>query len=284
MLLRSLVVLLPLLVSCASSPRQQIVNGRSLKGLSYDLIGSGSWVVLIHGTNLDRRMWAYERAWMKKDFLVLTYDLRGQGKSVFPDEKYSNHGDLIELLSELEAQSVTLIGLSAGTQVALDVALTAPELVERMVLVSPSISGYVPEKMPQFLVELMGFLREGTFDEANEVLLASPIMSVPPEKKENVREMVEANERLWSIPYKLVEQPPLSAFKHLEEIRIPTLVLIGENDLEAIHVQGELLKNRMPDSRMISISGGGHLLNLTSPRLFREALEQFLETSNYFGH
>ncbi|HIM30251.1 MAG TPA: alpha/beta hydrolase, partial [Planctomycetes bacterium] len=212
-------------------------------------------------------------------FLVLTYDLRGQGRSVFPSVKYSNHNDLVELLSGLGAQNVTLVGLSAGAQVALDVALAEPVLVERMVLVSPSIAGYVPEEMPAFLSELMGFLREKDFDQANEVLLSSSIMSVPPEQVERVREMVEVNDRLWSIPYSLVEQSPVSALERLEEIKMPTLVLVGENDLEAIRTQGALLENRMPNAHKISIAGGGHLLNLTSPQLFREALAKFLKIS-----
>ncbi len=277
--LRKLTVLLPLLVSCASGPSHKVVNSQSLNGLSYELAGAGSWVVFIHGTNLDRRMWNSEKEWLQEDFLVLTYDLRGQGRSVFPSVKYSNHNVLVELLSGLGAQNVTLVGLSAGAQVALDVALAEPVLVERMVLVSPSIAGYVPEEMPAFLSELMGFLREKDFDQANEVLLSSSIMSVPPEQVERVREMVEVNDRLWSIPYSLVEQSPVSALERLEEIKMPTLVLVGENDLEAIRTQGALLENRMPNAHKISIAGGGHLLNLTSPQLFREALAKFLKIS-----
>ena len=124
-----------------SAAAQQVVDARSANGLAYDLIGEGPLVVLIHGTNLDRRMWDAEAEWLREHVRVLRYDLRGQGDSDFPTDSYSNHDDLIALLGELGGHDVTLLGLSAGVQVAIDVALTAPQLVARLVLVSPSIAG-----------------------------------------------------------------------------------------------------------------------------------------------
>ena len=132
------VVFLSLSVSHAT---QRVVDARSTNGLGYDLVGEGPLVVLIHGTNLDRRMWDAETDWLRTHARVLRYDLRGQGDSDFPTDPYSNHDDLIELLDELGVGEVTLVGLSAGAQVAIDVALAAPQLVARLILVSPSIAG-----------------------------------------------------------------------------------------------------------------------------------------------
>ena len=259
-----------------SAAAQQVVDARSANGLAYDLIGEGPLVVLIHGTNLDRRMWDAEAEWLREHVRVLRYDLRGQGDSDFPTDSYSNHDDLIALLGELGGHDVTLLGLSAGVQVAIDVALTAPQLVARLVLVSPSIAGYVPAEMPAFLAELTASLRAGDFDQANEVLLASSLMSVPPEHAAQVRAMVEDNDRLWTIPYSLVEQPSQPALDRLEDIEAPTLVLAGGNDEEAIRAQGVLLERRVADARRVTIPAGGHLLNLTSPAAFQEAVTEFL--------
>ena len=274
--LTTLVALLLLLTGCLSVGPLGVENARSAGGLAYDLAGEGPLVVLIHGTNLDRRMWEEEEAWLKKDVRVLRYDVRGQGASEFPTEAYSNHGDLIALLDELGETDVTLVGLSAGAQVAVDVALEAPRLVRRMVLVSPSLLGYVPKDMPPFLGELMAALRARDFETAKEVLLASSIMSVPEEDAGRVRLMVKENMRLFTIPYSLVEQVSPPALERLEDIKASALVLVGDNDVEAIRTQGKLLAGRLPNARQVTIRGGGHLLNMTSPDSFRKELSAFL--------
>ena len=265
-----------LLAGCHAGGPSPITDARSSAGLAYDLIGEGPVVVLIHGTNLDRRMWEDEVAWLKHHARVLSYDLRGQGESDHPTQAYANHSDLLRLLDEIGVKEVSLVALSAGAQVALDVALAAPQRVQHLVLVSPSLSGYVPKEMPPFFADLGTALRARDFDRANEVLLASSIMSVPPEHEDRVRTMVEENERLWTIPYSLVEQASPPAIERLEEVETPTLVLVGENDMEAIRAQSVLLERRLADARRLSFAGGGHLLNLTSPDSFRAAVSAFL--------
>lgn len=269
-----------MLSGCVSDGPQQIAVGISAHGLAYDLAGEGPLVVLIHGTNLDRRMWDEEVVWLRERARVLRYDLRGQGGSDFPTESYSNHVDLLELMDELGESEAVLIGLSAGAQVALDAALQAPRRVRRMALASPSLLGYVPGEMPPYFADLMDALRAGDFRRANEALLASSLMSVPPEYAARVRRMVEENERLWTIPYSLVEQASPPAIERLEEIETPTLILVGEEDVAAIRAQGALLERRLPNARRVSIARGGHLLNMTSAESFRKEILAFLGFSN----
>ena len=198
--LTTLVASLLLFSGCYSAGRHPIVNARSQGGLAYDLVGEGPLIVLIHGTNLDRRMWDEELKWLGVRARVLNFDLRGQGASDFPTKPYSNHGDLLELLEEIEASEVVLLGLSAGVQVALDAALEEPDRFTGLILVSPSMAGYMPKEMPPYLADLMAALRAKDFKRANELLLASSIMSVPPGREDRVRTIVEENERLWTIP------------------------------------------------------------------------------------
>lgn len=265
-----------LLVGCTEEAPQSITDARSGNGLAYDLLGEGPLVVLIHGTNLNRRMWDGDVAWLAEQASVLQYDLRGQGVSETPTDPYSNHEDLLELLDELGKEQVSLIGLSAGVQVALDVALNAPNRVRRMIMVSPSLTGYVPEERPPFFSDLSDALQDRDFDRANEVLLASPMMSVPPKFEQRVRTMVEDNSRLWTIPRSLIEQPSPPAIERLNEIRAPVLILVGTNDLDMIHTQGRLLDRRLENGRLVTVPGGGHLLNMSSPDSFREEVSAFL--------
>lgn len=67
-----------------------------------------------------------------------------------------------------------------------------------------------------------------------------------------------------------------SSIERLEQISIPALILVGEEDLEAIHAQGVLLERRLGDAQVVSVPAGGHLLNMTSPYAFRESVSAFL--------
>lgn len=271
-----LAALLAVVSGCVTGNVQPVVEGRSATGLVYDAAGRGPAVVLIHGTNLDRRLWDNEFAWLARDHRVIRYDQRGQGDSPTPVSSFSNHGDLIALLDELGVERATLVGLSSGAQVALDVALTAPGRVERLVLVSPSLAGYAPEPLPDFLREIGSALETRDYDRVNDILLASPIMAVPARHQDRVRAMVEASARLWTIPYSLLELVSPPAVQRLAEIAAPTLILVGSEDIDAIAAQGDLLERQLPDATRATVPGGGHLLNLTSPDVFRERVDAFL--------
>lgn len=276
-----LLILAGLLGACGEKEHTAVLDARSATGLAYDLVGSVDdgepVVVLIHGTNLDRRMWDFEMTWLPDIATTLRYDLRGQGGSAFPSEPFSNHQDLLDLLDELGIAQANLIGLSAGAQVAVDAAFADPTRIGQLVLVSPSLAGFEPDEMPPFFEDLMAALRERDFARANQVLLRSSIMAVPDEAAEQVARMVKENERLWTIPFELVQQQTPAAIERLQELTQPALVLTGVRDLPAIHEQGRLLEHRLSDVRHLHISKGGHLLNLTAPDAFRRELTAYLE-------
>ncbi len=55
--------------------------GKTKSGIAYDVQGKGPVVVLITGSNLDRRMWTREAEWLAPDHTVIRYDLRAHGQS-----------------------------------------------------------------------------------------------------------------------------------------------------------------------------------------------------------
>jgi pimeloyl-ACP methyl ester carboxylesterase len=252
-----------------------VKNGRTTSGIAYDIRGTGPVVVLITGSNLDRRMWRREAEWLAKDHTVVRYDLRAHGESESATAPFSHLGDLLALLDDLEIPKATLIGLSAGSTIALDAALDAPDRVERLVLIGPSISGYVPKERPPFTTDLIAALQARDYSKAADVLLATPVFAAPPESQALVRQMVTENDRLWTVPRELMQTPDRPAVDRLEQVKTPTLVLIGEQDA-AQREQADLLGRRIPGARVVVIPGGGHLLNLTSPAEFRGAVDSFL--------
>ena len=82
----------------------------SANGLEYEVTGEGQLIVFIHGSKLDRRMWAPQVARFCGFAKVLTYDLRGLGASDTPTDTYSDAADLATLLHELGASSAIIVG------------------------------------------------------------------------------------------------------------------------------------------------------------------------------
>ena len=251
------------------------LSGKTAGGIAYDVQGSGPVVVLLSGSNLDRRMWAHETTWLAKTRTVVRYDLRAHGQSDTATSTFSHLGDLIGLLDELKITKATLIGLSAGSTIALDAALEIPDRVERIVLAGPAPSGYVPKTAPPFTADLIAALKAADYQKVTEVLLATPVFAAPPAMQALVRQMVTENDKMWTIRRELMKGPPEPAMPRLESVRVPTLVLIGDKD-ELQREPAELLAARIPGARIVRVPGGGHLLNLTSPNEFQAVVSAFL--------
>ena len=254
---------------------QSIRKGKTASGIAYDVQGSGPVVVLLTGSNLDRRMWAREAEWLSKTNTVVRYDLRAHGESDTATSEFTHLGDLIALLDELKIQKATLIGLSAGSTIALDAALEIPARVERIVLAGPAISGFVAKVRPAFPPELMTAIQAREWRKVSEVLLTTPVFAAPPESQALVRQMVTENERLWTVDRALMKAQAQPASTRLESVRVPTLVLIGEKD-EGQREHADALAARVPGAILTRVPNGGHLLNLTSPKEFQAAVTQFL--------
>ena len=264
------------LVLAAPISAQPLKAGKTKTGIAYDVQGKGPVVVLITGSNLDRRMWAREVEWLAPSFTVVRYDLRAHGQSDTATAPFDHVSDLWSVLDELAIPKATLIGLSAGSTIALDAALEAPARVERMVLAGPSISGFIQKERPPFVADLMAALQAKDYKKAADVLLATPVFAAPPESQALVRQMVTENDRLWTVPPQLMRPAANPAIYRLPEVNVPTLIMIGEKDtLQQPHAL--LLTKYIPNKKLIAVSGGGHLLNLTSPVEFRRAVLDFLK-------
>jgi pimeloyl-ACP methyl ester carboxylesterase len=254
---------------------QSVVKGKTPAGIAYDVQGSGPVVILITGSNLDRRMWDREAQWLSRTHTVVRYDLRAHGESDTAIGVFSHLGDLVGVRDALQIPKATLIGLSAGSTIALDAALAFPNRVERLVLAGPAIGGFVPKQRPPFVDEMMAALQARDYNKVSEVLLATPVFAAPPESQALVRRMVMENDRLWTVDPALMKGSLVSAINRLKSVKVPTLILIGEKD-ELQREQAELLAKQVPRAKLVRVRGGGHLLNLTSPKEFQDAVTAFL--------
>jgi len=258
----------------ALASAQSVRTGKTPGGIAYDVRGSGPVVILLSGSNLDRRMWNREAAWLSKTHTVVRYDLRAHGESETATVPFSMLGDLLGVMDALTIQKASLIGLSAGSTIALDAALEVPDRIGRIVLAGPAPSGYMPSKPLPFVPDMMAALKAADYKRVAEVLLATSVFASPPDAQPLVRQMVTENDKMWTVRRDLMLAPK-PALNRLESVRAPTLVLIGDKD-EFQSEPAEMLAKRIPGARLVRIAGGGHLLNLTSPVEFQSAVAAFL--------
>jgi pimeloyl-ACP methyl ester carboxylesterase len=103
--------------------------------------GAGPVVVLLHAGVTDRRSWRAVAAALKGRATMVSYDRRGFGETAPSDGDFSHVEDLVAILDEVTDAPAWLVGSSAGGGIALDAAISAPELVAGLVLLAPAVSG-----------------------------------------------------------------------------------------------------------------------------------------------
>ena len=262
----------------AGFPSAQVRDGRTAGGISYDVRGSGPPVVLIHGFSLDRRMWTDQVDALESEFQVIRYDLRGHGRSAPPAEPYSAYDDLAAVLDALGLTRATLVGLSAGAQVAIDFAIAYPDRVDRLVLSGPGLSGYVPDDPMTWAAAPFEAAAAGEPERAARLWLETPIMTLHgnPAAAPVVEAIVLDNATLFgyaSNPDQPLDPPALG---RLGEIDCPVLILVGERDMPHITDVALLLSRGVPGAELVTVPGAGHLLNLDARDQFNERLLAFL--------
>lgn len=253
--------------------------------LAYNMVGQGSPVIFLHGGLLDRRMWDGQFAFFARNHRAIRYDMRcsGESETTPSTEPFTHHEDLCHLLQTLAIDGVSLVGLS-NYGVALDFAIAYPNLVDKLVLVSPGLRGYDfrdPWVGTKLTAMMQALGRQG-LAEAVEIFLTmwadGPYRTpaeVNPLVRERMREMVTRSFRLSRLaPNCKGLEPP--AARRLSEVRVPTLVVLGEKDAPDIYTICKLIHEGIAGSQLHRISDVGHTLVMEKPNEFNLLVDEFL--------
>lgn len=253
--------------------------------LHREVAGDGSPVVLVHAGICDSRMWDPQWETFPRAHRVVRYDMRGFGRSALVPGLYSPPADLIALLDELALGPAKLVGASMGGGISLQVAVARPDLVSGLVLVGSGVRGHDwSDYVTHSWAEEEAALERGDLDAAVEVNLRTwvdgPDRSpdeVDPEVRGRVAEMQRRAFELWLPVGDAAEEEPLvlDVGARLGEISVPTLALVGEHDVEDVHVVAERLEREIGATR-VTIAGAAHLPNLEKPREFDQLVLAFL--------
>ena len=242
--------------------------------LYYELAGEGPTLVLAHANPADLTMWDEQMDALSARYRVLRYDQRGTGRSGGAAGPFSHHEDLNGLLEALGIRQAHFIGLSNGSMVVTDFALSHPDKVSSLVLASPAVSGFeFSGEPPQTLLALWTALGKGDLSEATELaaqLWVDGPSRTPEEVDPLVRQRFKGMARAeLKVMFPDAEQPEglePPAVKRLAEISVPSLVVVGDKDDPSILKIGEMLATGIGGAEGVVVPDTAHMSTWKGPR------------------
>ena len=236
-------------------------------------------MVLLHAGVADGRVWEPQAETLAQQYRVIRPDLRGCGSSPLPHETYTNAGDVLNLLNHLGVQACHVVGSSMGGQVALELALAAPERVSSMVLLCPAFAGLDPTSELQAFGEREAVLLEaGAVDEAVDLNIQTWL---GPAASASARDLVRRMQRHAFDVQLAADADPTFPWPEPVDIdptrvHVPTLVVSGDHDMDHFQHIARHLASSIPEARLVTLPWAGHLPGLERPQPITDLLLQFL--------
>ena len=291
------VVLLSLLslLLCAQAIAQSAQPIRiRVRGVELHYIeqGQGEPLILLHGGQGDYRSWESLMKVLSPQFHVISYSRRYNYPNNNPitakyHSAYTEADDLAAFIRQLKLGRVHLVGTSIGAFTALVLAVKHPEMVRSLVLAEPPVHQWVrdtPDGVAayrQFMTTIQeparAAFKAGDDKKAMKFFVDGIIgtgrfANLPPEGLAAVMQnsrFFKAN-TLSSDPY-----PNLSKDK-VKRLRIPILIITGENTIQIHKLVNEELARLLPKAERAIIPKAGHGSPRENPQAFNEAVLKFL--------
>lgn len=254
--------------------------------LYYEIQGnahSTKSMILLNGLSQSTVAWQLMLPAFVDDYKIILCDFIFQGQSDAEGEwrDFDQHAnDVAGLISSLNIDKITVIGISYGSLVAQHLALNYPSKIEKLVLLST-----FAHKTPIFEAIALSWeraLETGGYPLMLDVMLPSvlseayfnkPIIPIDILKaaRKSVNSNPDALRKLMMATAKRDDYRP-----HLKAIKAPTLIVHGELDaLLPLHL-GKAVHNAMPSSTFEVIEGVGHTLNLEATVQTIQAIKKFI--------
>ncbi|MED1785757.1 alpha/beta fold hydrolase [Brevibacillus fortis] len=252
----------------------------------YEVTGEGEPLLLIHGFNLDTRLWDAQMEEFAKSYKVVRFDIRGFGKTLATETPFTVYDDVKAVLQGIGIDKAHVVGLSFGGMVAQEFALAYPQMVSSLILVSAGLFDHPRSEQRLHDVERFNQVcQTGTTAEALE--MTGQMWFDGPEQPVNeqaakARELfLQMTEHAFSLPEFGAGFTALSPSprERLEEIKAPTLVIAGERDyIEFLQIADELA-GRIAGAQKVILPDSAHIPPMDQPEVFNKLVLEFLAQS-----
>lgn len=258
------------------------VNGARLH---YEEQGSGKdTIVFSHGLLMNSRMFSDQIAALSTHYRCIAYDHRGQGRSGITRNGYDMDTlteDAAGLIEALDASPCHFAGLSMGGFVGLRLALRHPEMLRSLILLDTSADEEPRENVPRY--RLLNWIVR-VFGVRPVVGRVMPLMF----GQHFLQDPARAGDReQWRGELMGNRRPGVNravggvisrdaVYSQIDRISLPTLVIVGEEDVATPLPKAERLKQRIPDSELVVVPKAGHSSTVEQPEAVSRAMEAFL--------
>jgi 3-oxoadipate enol-lactonase len=247
--------------------------------LYYDLTGNGPHVTFLHSLSTDHSIWESQVKALQGSHTLLTCDLRGHGQSSAPAGGYTLEllaDDVLALWDALGVDRSHVVGISLGGMVAQTLALKARRRVGSLVLADTT--GYYPPAAAAAFTDRIRIVREQGIEPLVQPTLerwfTARFREVRPEVVERIAGLIRRTPAAGYIGccHAIAR---LDTFSRLNEIRCPTLVIVGEEDQGTPPDMARALAEGIPGARL-EIIAGAHLTCVEQADAFNKLLSDFL--------
>lgn len=235
-----------------------------------EITGQGPVVLLTHGFGASSHMFASTVAALAEDHTVITWDMRGHGRSDPVDDAsaYSvaaSLGDMATLLDQVGADRAVLLGHSLGGYLSLEYALAHSAQVAALVLVDTG-PGFRNDRSRQAWNEMT--------DQYAAALEQHGLAGLP--GSEELQSSVHRGATgLIHTARGTLRQEDGHVIESLGTIDVPVLIVVGSRD-EQFLAGSRYMADKIPNARLETIEGAGHAPPVTHPDAFNGVLRAFL--------
>jgi pimeloyl-ACP methyl ester carboxylesterase len=250
--------------------------------IEYDARGAGPAVLFLHAFPLGQSMWDAVAESLAGSHRVVRFDARGFGGTPPGDEPLTMEriaDDAAALLGLLGIEKAVVAGCSMGGYASFAFVRRHPERLAGLVLQDTRAGADTDEARANRAALAARVLEEGAGAAAEAFL---PKLVGETTKRENPDLVERLRERILATSPKGIAQAlhglgaRSDSHETLGQIHVPTLVVVGEEDVLTPPAEAEAMAAAIPGSRVAVIPRAGHLSNLESPSAYDDALARFL--------
>lgn len=252
--------------------------------LFYEETGNGPPLMLVPGLAGQGSFWISQVPVFSRDFRTVVHDHRGTGRSTHSRIRYSIEqmaDDALRLMDALKIDSAHFVGHSTGGAIGQAIALDHPERLQSLVL-SATWAGPDP-----YFRRLFESRRQTLVDSGIEAYLrASSLVQTTPRWVSQNDDFLTDLHRVTAAaaaPVDILVSRIDAILRHdrrrrLLEIRVPTLVIVAQDDMITPRFYSDELASLIPGAKLIVLETGGHYAPAINSEPYNTAVGSFLRS------
>jgi 3-oxoadipate enol-lactonase len=229
----------------------------------------GTNIVLLHDGLVHSITWDGVWAPLCAKYHVVRYDRRGYGRSDPAKAPFVPEDDLYKIMREVHMDRAIIVGNSSGGGLALDFALAHPEMVEGLFLIGPVVHGmgssdYFNERGAKNSAPMVehGDAKAAANNWSEDRFI---IGGQAPAARKQLYDALVANPQVLTAGGALEIRPSPPTVTRLAQIHVPTLILVGEDDIADVFAYSGAIEAAVPLASFEVMKHTGHLIQIQRP-------------------